>query len=238
VPAARHGELNKFLMAILKVALQAVLVVMPWPVKRWFLIKCFGYRLDASARIGFSWVYPRMLVMEAGSRIGSLCTMIHLDEVILKAQSKIGRGNWVTGFPSGTKTKHFVHQPDRVSRLVLGAHSAITKNHHIDCTSPVEIGDFTTVAGYHSQILTHSIDLLESRQDSKPIKIGDYCLVGTNVVVLGGAELPSFSVLAAKSLLNKRQTEEWSLYAGVPAQKKADMPKSAKYFSRPTGFVD
>jgi acetyltransferase-like isoleucine patch superfamily enzyme len=125
-----------------------------------------------------------------------------------------------------------------VPRLVVGEGAAITKNHHIDCTSEVSIGKYTTLAGYNSQILSHSIDLKECRQDSKPIKIGDYCLVGTNVVVLGGAELPSYSVLAAKSLLNKRQTEEWSLYAGVPAQKKAEIPKSAKYFSRTNSFVD
>jgi acetyltransferase-like isoleucine patch superfamily enzyme len=224
--------------ATLKVALKAVMVVAPWPVKRWFLTKCFGYRLDTSARIGLSWVYPGMLVMEEGSRIGSLCTMIHLDEVILKAHSKMGRGNWVTGFPSGTKTKHFVHQPERVSRLVLGEHAAITKDHHIDCTSPIEIGAFTTVAGYQSQLLTHSIDLQESRQDSKPIKIGDYCFVGTDVVILGGARLPSYCVLGAKSLLNKAFEEEWCLYAGVPAAKKSEVPRDGKYFSRPTGFVD
>jgi acetyltransferase-like isoleucine patch superfamily enzyme len=225
-------------MRFLKLMLQAAVVIMPWGMKRWFLSRFFGYNLAPTARIGVSWVYPKRLVMGDGSRIGSLCTIIHLDEVVLKADSKMGRGNWVTGFPSGTRTPHFVHQTDRVSRLVLGEHAAVTKDHHIDCTSPVEIGAFTTVAGYQSQLLTHSIDLQESRQDSKPIKIGDYCLVGTNVVVLGGAELPSYSVLAAKSLLNKRQTEEWSLYAGVPAQKKAEIPKSAKYFSRVTGFID
>jgi acetyltransferase-like isoleucine patch superfamily enzyme len=225
-------------MRFLKLILQAAVVLMPWRMKRWFLSRCFRYTLAPTARIGLSWVYPKGLTMESGSRIGALCTIIHLDEVVLKAHSKMGRGIWVTGFASGTRTPHFAHQPDRASRLILGEHSAITKDHHIDCTSPVEIGAFTTIAGYQSQLLTHSIDLQESRQDSKPIKIGDYCLVGTNVVVLGGGELPSYSVLAAKSLLNKRQTEEWSLYAGVPAQKKAEIAKSAKYFSRATGFVD
>ena len=33
-----------------------------------------------------------------------------------------------------------------------------------------------------------------------PITIGDYCFVGTNCVLLGGSVLPSYSVLAAKSL--------------------------------------
>lgn len=176
--------------------------------------------------------------MEDGSRIGALCTIIHLDEVVLKAHSRMGRGNWVTGFPSGTRTSHFAHQQDRVSRLVLGEHAAITKDHHIDCTNIIKIGAYTTIAGYRSQLLTHSIDLQVSRQHSEPINIGDYCLVGAEVVILGGARLPSYCVLGAKSLLNKVFDEEWCLYAGIPAAKKGVIPHDAKYFSRETGFVD
>jgi acetyltransferase-like isoleucine patch superfamily enzyme len=225
-------------MRLLKLFVQAAIVALPWWLKRRVLSAVFKYKLAPSARIGFSWVYPKKLVMEEGSRIGNLCTIINLDEVVLKSHSTMGRGNWVTGFPTGTASPHFAHQKDRVSRLVLGKHSAITKNHHLDCTSPIEIGEFTTLAGYHSQFLTHSINLLESRQEGSPITIGDYCFVGTNVVVLGGAELPSRSVLGAKSLLNKRYTEEWTLYAGVPALKKCGIPQSAKFFSRTSGFIE
>jgi acetyltransferase-like isoleucine patch superfamily enzyme len=225
-------------MEVLKPILQGVTVLMPWSIKRWLLSRCFGYRIAPSASIGLSWVFPKMLVMEEESRIGSLCVVIHLDEVVLKAHSSIGRGNWVTGFPSGTNEPHFRHQPERTSRLLVGEHAAITKNHHIDCTSPVVIGRYTTVAGYNSQILSHSIDLEECRQHSEPIVIGEYCLVGTNVVILGGAKLPSHSVLGAKSLLNKAFDEEWCLYAGVPAGKKAEISATAKYFTRTQGYVD
>lgn len=209
----------------------------PWPLKRFLLGRFFGYRLHPTARIGLSWVFPKMLRMEAGSRITHLCVAIHLDEVAMGASSTIDRGNWITGFPSGTESVHFAHQQGRSSRLVLGEHSAITKDHHIDCTNLIEIGAFTTIAGYRSQLLTHSIDLQESRQHSEPIKIGDYCLVGTNVVILGGARLPSYCVLGAKSLLNKAFDEEWCLYAGVPAVKKKVIPRSWRYFNRETGFI-
>ena len=225
-------------MGCLKFVFKALIVALPWRLKRRVLSAFFGYRLAPSARIGVSWVYPKKLLMEEGSRIGPFCAVINLDEVLFKAHSSMGRGNWVTGFPTGTCSPHFAHQKERVSRLVLGEHAAITKNHHIDCTSPVEVGAFTTIAGYQSQFLTHSINLHNCRQEAKPIKIGDYCLVGTNVVVLGGAELPNHSVLGAKSLLNKRQTEAWSLYAGIPAAKKSEIPKTAKYFTRSSGFVE
>jgi acetyltransferase-like isoleucine patch superfamily enzyme len=115
--------------------------------------------------------------------------------------------------------------------------AAITKHHHIDCTSPVTIGKFTTIAGYYSQLLTHSIDIFESRQDSHPISIGDYCFVSTNVVILGGAQLPDYSVLGAKSLLNKKHNQPYALYAGQPAVFVKTIDKEAKYFTRTEPFV-
>jgi carbonic anhydrase/acetyltransferase-like protein (isoleucine patch superfamily) len=225
-------------MNAFKVILRGMIVIMPWPLKRWFLSRVFGYRLDPAAYIGLAWVYPKMLVMAAGSHIDHLCTAIHLDEVNLGREARIGRGTWITGFPSDSGTPHFAQQRGRVPRLVVAEGAAITKNHHIDCTSEVNIGKYTTVAGYNSQILSHSIDLKECRQSSAPIVIGDYCFLGTNVVVLGGAKLPGRSVLGAHSLLNKPFGEEWSLYAGVPATKKSDIPRDYKYFFRERGYVE
>ena len=121
--------------------------------------------------------------------------------------------------------------------MLIGEHSAITKNHHIDCTSTITIGNFVTIAGYNSQLLTHSISILENRQDSSPIIIGDYCFVSTNVVVLGGAHLPSYSVLGAKAMLNKKMNQEYCLYGGIPAKFINEIPKTAKYFNRSTGFI-
>ena len=119
----------------------------------------------------------------------------------------------------------------------MGRESSITKNHHIDCTNYMHIGNDVTIAGYSSQFLTHSIDIYESRQDSHPIKIGDYCFVSTGVRVLGGTVLPSFSVLGAGAVLNKAFDKEWMLYAGVPAVPKKGIPQDAKYFFRKEGFV-
>ncbi|ADF50912.1 trimeric LpxA-like enzyme [Zunongwangia profunda SM-A87] len=121
--------------------------------------------------------------------------------------------------------------------FAVGAHSAITKNHHIDCTSPIFIGKFVTIAGYQSQLLTHSINVYDNRQDSQSIYIGDYTFIGTNVVILGGSKLPAKSVLGAKALLNKSYEEEWMLYGGNPAKPIVPIQKDAKYFSRTKGYV-
>ena len=217
--------------------LKFITLLFPWFLRRRLLNKWFGYKIHKKASIGFAWIFPKELIMEAESRIDHLNVAIHLDKIEMGAKSVIGRGNWITGFSTKSKSPHFSHQLDRKAELVLGECVNITKNHHFDCTSHIHIGRFSTIAGYHSQFLTHSIDLNENRQDSNPIIIGEYSFVGTNVVILGGSALPNYSVLGANSLLNKCFTEEWIIYAGLPAQKIKEIAKSAKYFSRTEGFV-
>lgn len=211
--------------------------MLPWKLRRIVLNKIFGYDIDATAYIGWAWIFPGKLVMKKGAKIGHFTTALHLDFLAMGENSSIGRSNWITGFPSRTKSPHFRHQPDRTSQLILGDESAITKHHHLDCTNRINIGKFVTIAGYYSQFLTHSIDVIQGRQDSKSIEIGDYSFVGTNVVILGGAKLPPRSILGAKSLLNKPFNEELKLYGGVPAEAIKAIPADAAYFNRETGFI-
>lgn len=217
--------------------LKLIVMCLPWPLRRRALQSWFKYQIHPTARIGLAWVFPGKLIMEKNTRIDHLTVAVNLDLVQMDESSKIGRGNWITGFATNTGSKHFGHQPDRKAELILGACSAITKNHHIDCTNSIRIGRFSTIAGYQSQLLTHSINVFDNRQDSAPIVIGDYTFLGTNVVILGGAVLPGYSVLGAKSMLNKQFSEEWKLYAGVPAKAVSDIDKDAKYFSRESAFV-
>ena len=211
---------------------------MPWSLRRIMLNNFFRYDISPTARIGFSYVYPTFLKMDDGSHIGHFNIGIHLSKILLGKNSSIARGNWITGFPVGTDSEHFLHDKNRKSELIIGDESAITKNHHIDCTNSIHIGSFVTIAGYNSQFLTHSIDIYNNRQDSHPISIGDYCFVSTGVKVLGGSSLPAYSVLAAGAVLNKRFSEGYRLYGGVPAEEKKILPaESVKYFHRSKGFV-
>lgn len=216
--------------------LRFLVVLLPWPLRRRVLGWIYGYEIHRTARIGCSWIYPAKLVMAPGARIGHLNVAIHLDRLELGTNAIIERGNWITAYEKDGP-RHFTHLANRDPSLRLGAHGAITKHHHLDCTDRIDIGAFTTVAGYGSQFLTHSIDLESNRQDAAPISIGDYCFVGTAVVVLGGAKLPDKCVLGAKALLNKSYDTPGFLYAGVPAIALQAVAKDARYFSRACGFV-
>lgn len=209
---------------------------LPWTMRRPFLERQFGYKIHPTCRIGFSCVFPSRLIMEEGSRIEHLTVCKNIDLLHLKPHSSIGRANWITGFPL-TPSPHFADEKDRRPELIVGEHSAITHRHFIDCTNSVVIGRFTTMAGFQSQILTHSIDLEKNRQTSMPVRVGDYCFLGTNCVLLGGSSLPDYAVLGAKSLLNKSFVESHQLYGGVPAQPIKKLSPDLQYFRRTEGFV-
>lgn len=221
---------------IMSLLLRAVLCITPWFLRRRLLNWLLGYRFGEGAYISmFSWIYPSELEMGPQAKIGPLNVAIHLQRMVLGEKASIARGNWFTGHPQGS-SRHFVHRNDRQPSLYLGQHSAITKSHLIDCTDQVRIGDFTTIAGYRSQFLTHSIDIYANRQDSKPITVGNYCFVGTNCTLLGGSALPDYSVLGAASLLNKAYEKSRALYAGSPAQWVKDI--DGDYFRREKGYVE
>ena len=220
----------------MKTTLMLLSFLLPWNLRRSFLEKQFGYQIHPTARIGLAWILPTRLIMEEGSQIGAATVCKNIDLIHLKAHATIGRANWITGFPLGP-SRHFAHQTYRRPELIVGEHSAITNRHLLDCTNSVTIGKFTTFAGFHSQIISHSIDIEENRQSSKPVRVGDYCFVGTNCVLLGGSALPDFCVLGAKSLLNKTFTDTYQLYGGVPAQPIKALSRDCKYFQRTEGLV-
>lgn len=225
---------------ILRTLLLALLVLLPWKLRRPLLQRFLGYELHPESCIGFAWVYPRRLVMGAGASIGHLTVVRDLDLLQLGGAASIGRLNWISAYPQHAgpgHVLHFAHQPARAPELILGEHAAITNRHIIDCTERVRIGRFTTFAGFRSQILTHSIDLSSARQHAEPVEIGDYCFVGTACTLLGGAVLPHHCVLGANSLLNKALETPWTLYGGVPAAALKSLPQNLAYFRRIRGFV-
>jgi len=140
---------------------------------------------------------PARLKMGPKAVIGAFTVCKGLGLLQLGELAFIGPLNWIWAFPLGTSSHHFELDPGRKPQLIIGEHAAITSRHIIDCTDEVFIGGFSTFAGYRSQILTHSIDLNESRQRCKPVRIGHHCFVGTGCVLLGGCGLPDRSVLGA-----------------------------------------
>lgn len=221
----------------MRVILSIFVLLFPWRVRRLLLKWIFGYNIHSSSRVGYTVLLSKRVEMGPNSYIGHLNVVKGLDELKMDEYASIGNLNWITGFPSDRNT-HFSLQINRKPFLQIGEHSAITSRHLIDCTDAVTIGKFTTVGGFRSVILTHSINLNENLQAAHPIRVGDYCFLGTCCTLLGGSSLPNYSVLGADSLLNKIYEEQYCLYGGVPAKIVQKLDKNYKYFNRIVGYVD
>lgn len=218
-------------MRVIKVLINLMVVLLPWCIKRFVLNFFYGYKLNKKSHIGFSYIFPKHLEMAEGANIGHLNVAIHLEKIVMEKDCTICQRNWITGFPLNNKTC-FQEFPDRMPQLVMKQDSAITKNHLIDCTDTIVIGELTSIAGYGSQILTHSTGLKTNRQGCSPIKIGHHCFVGTRSIILPGAVLPDKSVLGAGAVLKNQYDESFALYGGVPAKFIKKMDTSCSFFNR------
>lgn len=205
------------ILALFSLFFKCLIVLFPWFIKRALLVLFFKYELDPQAYIGFSFIYPKSLIMRKNAEIGSFNVAVNLEKITMNEDTSISRNNWITGYPLN-KHNHFQEQKDRKPYLIMGKGSAITKNHMIDCTDLIEIGEYTSVAGYGTQILTHSTSLEHNKQRCAPIRIGARSFVGTRSILLPGVRLPDSSVLGAGAVLTKEFNETFSMYGGVPAK--------------------
>jgi acetyltransferase-like isoleucine patch superfamily enzyme len=223
------GELQMYVIQVLS-------WLFPWRLRRLILRGYCGFHLDAEATVGYSIIVADEVHLARGSAIGHLTIIRNLDRLVLGENAIIGNLNKIAGVrrePEGS----FQDETTRSSELILGRHAAITNSHIIDCTNTVFVDEFATVAGWRSQILTHSIEIIENRQRSAAVNIGKYSFVGTGSIILKGAVLPERSILSAGSVLSKAESEPYSLYSGNPAVRIKKLDSGAKHFSREEGVV-
>lgn len=215
----------------MKIIIKILIIFLPWKIRRFILNKFFHYKIHPTAHIGLSYIYPKQLIMAEGARIGHLNVAIHLELIQMDKNCSISQKNWITGFPLRNKS-NFQDFPDRKPYLIMKEDSSITKQHHIDCTDMVIVGEFTTIAGYGTQILSHSFSLEKNSQACAPIQIGHHCWVGTRSIILPGSVLPPQSVLGAGAVLQRKYTESFVLYGGVPAKYIKKMDETYEFFHR------
>lgn len=223
---------------MIKIVFQILIIWMPWFIRRRLLIKLYGYKIHPTARIGKSLIFPKKLEMAENSKIRHFVICKQIDSLVLNESSSVSTMTFITGFQS-KGCNHFRHVENRCCELILEKSASITSRHFIDCNGGVYIGEFTTIAGIRSQILTHSIDVYKNRQHAASVYVGKYCFLGTGSILLPGCGLPDYSILGAGSVLTKGYTEECMLYAGNPAKpiKKIDFD-STLYFHREKRMVE
>lgn len=190
------------------------------------VLRALKHDVDPSARVRPTVMWRVSKVsLGAGSRVGLLNVFKNLRSVQVEVDGRIGRLNVISSHPVFTRL-----YSDGGS-LRIGRSGKITSRHQLDCSGSLSIGAYASVAGQETRVLSHSVDLSRDAQAAYPVVIGEHSFVGARCLLLGGAQLPTRSVLAAGAVLIKGDAgQEPGLYGGVPATRKTDV--SGAWFGR------
>lgn len=222
---------------MIKIVTQLLLFLLPWKLRRFFLSKFFHFEIAKTAHIGYSIILAHKVILKEYARIGHLTFCKQIDLLEMDDYSNLGTRNYITGFSTKNPDfPHFRHLPNRKCVLKIGKHTGITSRHYFDCNGGIYIGDNCQIAGFETAFLTHSIDLKNNRQDAESIIVGNYSFIGTRCTLIKGATIPSYSVISACSLVNKKHTISNALYGGVPCRFIKSL-ENYKFFERREGKV-
>ncbi|MGV2103220.1 acyltransferase [Rhizobium sp. 21-4511-3d] len=224
-------------MTSLAIVFQVILMALPWGIRRFLLNRVFGFQIHKRARIGYSILLPRKLIMAEDSWIGHLNFAKGLEEIRLDDSARITHMNWISGFPLGGE-RYFKKFPNRYPQLHLNRHAGITNRNLIECTDRLVLGAYSFIGGNRCQILTHNIDFATLTQSCAPIVIGEHCFIATGCILLKGCALPDCCVVSAGSVLSKAYKEPYKLLSGVPAVPVRDLSPKLPFFHNISGQTD
>jgi acetyltransferase-like isoleucine patch superfamily enzyme len=203
----------------------AVTALLPGFLKRAVYRRVFGYEIGSGVRIGVSVLDAARCRIEDGASIGHGNLILGVGELAIGDHARIGYGNILRGGDSIVLARYSevirlnvinaIPENDCITnpvpRFTLGAGSVVTSGHRFDFTDTIEIGKRTIVGGRNSSFWTHN------RQRTKPIRLGDYVYMGSEVRAAPGVEIPSYCIVGLGSVLIGRITQPHTLISGHPA---------------------
>lgn len=217
---------------MLRLFFHCLVSLLPWWIKNPLYRHVCRYHIGRDVRIGLSPVVVGRCRIEDHTRIGHLNFFFKTEELHIEDHVRIGHLNLFRGgnlVRLGSYAEvlranvvNSILDPEVENQTVpefrLGAGSIITTGHWIDFTDAVTFGCRSILGGRHSSIWTHS------RQWTRPVSIGSYVYLGSEVRLAPGAVVPPVSVVGLGSVIIDRQVECRHLIAGNPAraQKRLD----------------
>ncbi|HEU0104633.1 MAG TPA: hypothetical protein VFT38_00575 [Vicinamibacteria bacterium] len=210
----------------LRLALLAVIAVLPGFVKKPLYRSLFGYRIGRRVRIGLVILDADSVELGDGTEIGHLNLITRVGSFITGKSVRIGPLNIIRGgervrlgdYAEVMRLNVLNAIPDHdcttspASRLEIGRGAVVVSGHRIDFTDQVTIGQNVIIGGRNSSLWTHN------RQSTAPIEIGDFCYLGSEVRLAPGARLAERSILGLGSVLAGPIDTPGSLVGGVPAR--------------------
>jgi acetyltransferase-like isoleucine patch superfamily enzyme len=200
---------------------------------RWF----FGYRIGKRVRIGLSIIDTRECRIDDDVQIGHLNLIIRVKKLEIGDHVRIGHLNIIRGGDEVQLGRYSeiirmneinsIAEPEVVNpidpRFLLGEGSIITTGHKIDFTDRVTIGRRSILGGRNSSLWTHN------RQRTRPIEIGSFAYVGSEIRIAPGGSLPSNCIVGIGSVITSELSAEGYLIAGVPAKPVKELSEEDRF---------
>jgi len=207
------------------IALALVALFPSWlkrPVYRLF----FGYRIGKRVRIGLTIIDARECQIDDDVTIGHLNAIISVKKLVIGDHVRIGHLNIIRGGDEVVLGRYSeilrlneinsILDPVVVNpvdpRFSLGEGSVITTGHKVDFTDRVTIGTRSILGGRNSSLWTHN------RQRTRPIDIGSFAYIGSEIRIAPGGAVPSRCIVGIGSVITSALTVEGQLIVGVPAK--------------------
>jgi acetyltransferase-like isoleucine patch superfamily enzyme len=209
-----------------RVTLLAFVALMPSFLKRPCYRLFFGYQIGKRVRIGLSIIDAKECRIDDDVQIGHLNLIIRVKKLEIGDHVRIGHLNIIRGGDEVHLGRYSeiirmneinsIAEPDVVNpidpRFSLGDGSIITTGHKIDFTDRVTIGRRSILGGRNSSLWTHN------RQRTRPIDIGSFAYIGSEIRMAPGGVLPSRCIVGIGSVITGELTAEKHLIAGIPAK--------------------
>ncbi len=223
----------------LKLLILLGIAFLPAFLKRPLYRLLFGYKIGKRVRIGFSIINAKECVIDNDVSIGHLNALIGIKKLTIGDHTRIGHLNIIRGgdevrlgrYTEIIRLNEINSIPDPIivtpadPRFILGDGSVVTTSHKIDFTDRVEFGKRVILGGRNSSLWTHN------RQKTKPIIIGDYSYLGSEIRIAPGGEIPPKCIVGIGSVITKKFEDEYFLIAGVPAKAIKELDEDGKFLT-------
>lgn len=223
---------NKFRLVML-----ACVAALPGFLKRPCFRLFFGYKIGKRVRIGFSIIDAAECQIDDDVTIGHLNAIVGVKKIVIGDHVRIGHLNIIRGgdevvlgrYAEIIRLNEINSIPDPIvvnpidPRFLLGDGSIVTTGHKIDFTDRVTIGRRSILGGRNSSLWTHN------RQRTRPIDIGSFAYIGSEIRIAPGGAVPSRSVVGIGSVITSALTVEGQLIAGVPAKPIKDLSEEDQF---------
>jgi len=223
---------SKFRLAVL-----ATVALLPGFLKRPSYRLFFGYKIGKRVRIGFSIIDARECQIDDDVSIGHLNAIISVGKIVIGDHVRIGHLNIIRGGDEVLLGRYAeiirlneinsILDPDVVNpvepRFSLGEGSIITTGHKIDFTDRVTIGRRAILGGRNSSLWTHN------RQRTRPIDIGSFAYIGSEIRIAPGGAVPSRCIVGIGSVITSALTVEGQLIVGMPAKPVKDLTEEDQF---------